>query len=135
MLLCLGTVPVNVCGSVDLVAGPDAYRDLPKLISIVKVRGASKIVCVCVHQTPPCIGGGARVVHTCVLVSVVWLSAKLRQGGDMASNVQLSQDETYADLAPVRLAENSVTAHVSIMRGCNNMCAGHSRGPGGWVAG
>jgi hypothetical protein len=47
----------------------------------------------------------------------------------MASNVQLSQDETYADLAPVRLVENTVTAHVSIMRGCNNMC---ERGVGFW---
>jgi tRNA-2-methylthio-N6-dimethylallyladenosine synthase len=65
---------------VDLVAGPDAYRDLPNLVSEV-------------------------------------------DGGQKAMNVFLSRDETYADIAPVRLNSNGVTAFVSIMRGCDNMCS------------
>ena len=43
--------------------------------------------------------------------------------GQKAINVLLSRDETYADIAPVRLNSNGITAFVSIMRGCNNMCA------------
>ena len=65
---------------VDLVVGPDAYRDLPLLI-----RTASD--------------------------------------GQKAVNVLLSKEETYAEISPVRLDKNGVTAYVSIMRGCNNMCA------------
>jgi tRNA-2-methylthio-N6-dimethylallyladenosine synthase len=64
---------------VDLVAGPDAYRDLPKLISQV-------------------------------------------DDGGKAVNTFLSREETYADISPVRLNSNGVTAFVSIMRGCDNMC-------------
>lgn len=64
---------------VDLVAGPDAYRDLPRLLSLVEN-----------HET--------------------------------AINVALSIDETYADITPVRLNPDAVSAFVSIMRGCNNMC-------------
>jgi tRNA-2-methylthio-N6-dimethylallyladenosine synthase len=64
---------------VDLVAGPDAYRDLPKLILQV-------------------------------------------DDGDKAVNTFLSREETYADISPVRLNSNGVTAFISIMRGCDNMC-------------
>ena len=65
---------------VDLVAGPDAYRDLPNLIDEV--------------------GTGQRAV-----------------------NVLLSRDETYADISPVRLDKGGVSAFVTIMRGCDNMCS------------
>lgn len=65
---------------VDIVAGPDAYRDLPNLIEEV-------------------------------------------EGGRKAVNVLLSREETYADVSPVRLAKGGVTAFISIMRGCDNMCS------------
>ncbi|MFN3840840.1 MAG: tRNA (N6-isopentenyl adenosine(37)-C2)-methylthiotransferase MiaB [Cyclobacteriaceae bacterium] len=65
---------------VDLVAGPDAYRDLPRLISQV-------------------------------------------DEGERAVNTFLSKEETYADISPVRLNSNGVTAFISIMRGCDNMCS------------
>ena len=65
---------------VDIVAGPDAYRDLPKLVNEA-------------------------------------------DEGSRAINVFLSREETYADISPVRLNSNGVTAFVSIMRGCDNMCS------------
>jgi tRNA-2-methylthio-N6-dimethylallyladenosine synthase len=65
---------------VDLVAGPDAYRDLPKLVAQV-------------------------------------------DDGSRAVNTFLSREETYGDITPVRLNSNGVTAFISIMRGCDNMCS------------
>lgn len=44
------------------------------------------------------------------------------EGGQKSVNVLLSRDETYADIAPIRLNSNGINAFVSIMRGCNNMC-------------
>lgn len=66
---------------VDLVVGPDAYRDLPRLL------------------------------------------AATEETGQAAVNVHLSREETYADIAPVRYGTNGLSAFVSIMRGCDNMCA------------
>lgn len=65
---------------VDLVVGPDAYRDLPNLLQEV-------------------------------------------EEGHKAVNVFLSREETYADITPIRLDSNGVSAFISIMRGCNNMCS------------
>jgi tRNA-2-methylthio-N6-dimethylallyladenosine synthase len=64
---------------VDMVVGPDAYKDLPNLVQEI-------------------------------------------DEGNNAVNVILSKDETYGDVAPVRLNSNGVTAFVSITRGCDNMC-------------
>ncbi len=64
---------------VDIVVGPDAYRDLPNLVQQV-------------------------------------------DEGKKAVNVILSKEETYADISPVRLLSNGVSAFISITRGCDNMC-------------
>ncbi|KAG0054812.1 CDK5 regulatory subunit associated protein 1 [Gryganskiella cystojenkinii] len=48
------------------------------------------------------------------------ISETTRQG---VANVMLSADETYADIVPMRIAPESFSAHLSIMRGCNNMCS------------
>lgn len=45
------------------------------------------------------------------------------EDGKKAVNVLLSKEETYADISPVRLNSNGVTAFISIMRGCDNMCS------------
>lgn len=67
---------------VDLVIGPDAYRDLPNILQALEANtDESKI------------------------------------------NVQLSMDETYADITPLRINQNQKQAFVSVMRGCNNMCS------------
>jgi tRNA-2-methylthio-N6-dimethylallyladenosine synthase len=65
---------------VDLVVGPDAYRDLPSLINQA-------------------------------------------DEGEKGVNVLLSREETYADISPIRLNSNGISAFVSIMRGCDNMCS------------
>jgi len=65
---------------VDMVVGPDSYRDLPNLI-------------------------------------------EQAEDGRKAVNVILSKEETYADITPVRLGSNGVTAFISITRGCDNMCS------------
>ena len=65
---------------VDIVAGPDAYRDLPNLI-------------------------------------------RKAENGEKGINVELSKEETYAEIAPVRLDRNGVSGFIAIMRGCNNFCS------------
>ena len=65
---------------VDIVVGPDAYRDLPNLIASA-------------------------------------------ESGQKAVNVLLSREETYAEISPVRLGTNGISAFISIMRGCDNMCS------------
>jgi tRNA-2-methylthio-N6-dimethylallyladenosine synthase len=65
---------------VDIVVGPDSYRELPLLVAEA-------------------------------------------ESGHKAINVLLSREETYADISPVRMDKNGVSSFVSIMRGCNNMCA------------
>lgn len=65
---------------VDIVCGPDAYRDLPKLVASA-------------------------------------------DEGQKAVNVLLSREETYSDISPLRLDSNGISAFISIMRGCDNMCS------------
>ena len=65
---------------VDVVAGPDAYRDLPNLL-------------------------------------------KAAEAGTKGVNVLLSTEETYGEIAPVRIDKNGVSGFISIMRGCNNFCS------------
>jgi hypothetical protein len=77
-------------GKADLVAGPDSYRDLPRLLSALIPKPRS-------HQLLPLM--------------------------ERALNVELSFDETYADIKPIRANPDDVSAFVSVMRGCNNMCS------------
>ncbi len=55
-------------------------------------------------------------------VSCLFLVAEA-EAGHKAVNVLLSREETYADISPVRMDKNGVSSFISIMRGCNNMCA------------
>ncbi len=66
---------------VDIVAGPDAYRDLPNLVNNVKNNKEKSV------------------------------------------NTILSLEETYENIEPVRINTNGITAFISIMRGCDNMCS------------
>ena len=45
------------------------------------------------------------------------------EDGSKGINVELSKEETYAEIAPVRLDRNGVSAFIAIMRGCNNFCS------------
>lgn len=67
-------------GKVDLVCGPDSYRNLPSLLETLKSE-------------------------------------------KQAIDVQLSRTETYADIIPTRMDKSGVSAFISIMRGCNNVCS------------
>jgi hypothetical protein len=96
---------------VDLVAGPDAYRDLPRLIAIVEGGGGGEAL----PQFEDGSGGSSPSDPDAAPVP----GPPSRR---TAINVQLSADETYADVIPVRPA-GSRAAYLSIMRGCNNMCA------------
>ena len=49
--------------------------------------------------------------------------AKVREQGVKAAETELSTTETYADIEPVRLGSNGISAYISIMRGCQNYCA------------
>ena len=66
---------------VDIVAGPDSYRDLPNLIKNVKLNDEKSV------------------------------------------NTILSLEETYENIEPVRINSNGISAFISIMRGCDNMCS------------
>jgi MiaB/RimO family radical SAM methylthiotransferase len=85
-------------GTADLVVGPDAYRDLPRLISVLSAPSTAPMDTSSKVTTP--------TIPT-----------------ERAVNVQLSLDETYASITPIRSNPNDVSAFVSIMRGCNNMCS------------
>jgi len=99
-------------GTADLIVGPDAYRDLPRLVSVLappalsSVQHASEVT----DETKGLLLPSDQTVaiHTSPL--------------ERAINVQLSLDETYADITPIRKT-NDVSAFVSVMRGCNNMCS------------
>ena len=101
----------------DVVVGPDAYRDLPRLVDLV------------LPQTPPLgsefdVGTDTGIAgYSGLGVGATGTGTLVQLGSEAAVNVQLSQDETYADIAPVRLSADAVSAYVSVMRGCNNMCS------------
>jgi tRNA A37 methylthiotransferase MiaB len=97
---------------VDLVAGPDAYRDLPRLINLVQGRS---------HRDLVPRGNSNKEPGTTRNSEEAKAAAAGHDAGDPI-NVQLSADETYADVVPVRPA-GMTSAFLSIMRGCNNMCS------------
>lgn len=108
----------------DLVAGPDAYRDLPRLIDIVQGEGLGSA-----GDEEVQVQGGAGGGSGAVTGKAHGSSVSVSRGGGAASarhgpaiNVQLSAEETYADIVPLR-QPNATSAFLSIMRGCNNMCA------------
>lgn len=80
--------------AVDLVVGPDAYRSLPKLIMELKNAYEAD------GASKSFIADNYKKIDT-----------------------QLSREETYDDISPVRMDENGVSGFISIMRGCNNMCS------------
>jgi len=102
-------------GTADVVVGPDAYRSLPYLISTLVIT------------TPPPLPTTATTDPTHSTTTTKSSSPRLLPT-ERAMNVQLSHNETYADIFPLRAPatasnDESVTAFVSIMRGCNNMCS------------
>mmetsp|Transcript_12980 Transcript_12980/g.27308 ORF Transcript_12980/g.27308 Transcript_12980/m.27308 type:complete len:949 (+) Transcript_12980:96-2942(+) len=105
-------------GTADLVVGPDAYRDLPRLISVLSAPSVAPSL-VSSDNSVDCVDSGDEKN------AAVRGSAKVTPTipTERAVNVQLSLDETYASIAPVRANKEDVSAFVSIMRGCNNMCS------------
>jgi MiaB/RimO family radical SAM methylthiotransferase len=91
-------------GTADLVVGPDAYRDLPRLISVLSAPSTA----------PSSDNTSSKVTPTTKTPTIPT---------ERAVNVQLSLDETYASITPIRSNPHDVSAFVSIMRGCNNMCS------------
>lgn len=88
-------------GTADLIVGPDAYRDLPRLVGALAPTPVHSNTS---HQQQNEIQYGIPMM-------------------ERALNVELSFDETYADIRPVRANPENVSAFVSVMRGCNNMCS------------
>eukprot|EP00581_Thalassiosira_minuscula_P007073 CAMPEP_0183702598 /NCGR_PEP_ID=MMETSP0737-20130205/648_1 /TAXON_ID=385413 /ORGANISM="Thalassiosira miniscula, Strain CCMP1093" /LENGTH=872 /DNA_ID=CAMNT_0025929231 /DNA_START=62 /DNA_END=2680 /DNA_ORIENTATION=- len=95
-------------GTADLVVGPDAYRDLPRLISVLSAPSSVMPQ----NNKGDSNGDSNNKYNTTPTIPT-----------ERAVNVQLSLDETYASITPVRANPHDVSAFVSIMRGCNNMCS------------
>ncbi|KAL7472051.1 hypothetical protein ACHAXS_012363 [Conticribra weissflogii] len=105
-------------GTADLVVGPDAYRDLPRLISVLSAPSVAPSL-VSSDSSLNCVDSGDE--NNAVIRGRVKVTPTIPT--ERAVNVQLSLDETYASIAPVRANKDDVSAFVSIMRGCNNMCS------------